>query len=210
MKRECQCIYCGSTATTRDHVPPKIFLDLPLDDCKTVPSCLECNQRYGKDDEFLAYFIEFMRCIEIDDKSERDKIKKIYNHSSSIEDRIFNSLLTETSIDDIKLVYLEIENSRIDSFLRRLAIAHIFLDGESIFSSETKWRVAYFFAKPLSDKKYEILGFEPGKEKVFCDDITWNTAQNHNDNYCYFVDISSQKVLIKIRDCFFARIDWSF
>ena len=51
------CIYCGSVATTRDHVPPKaIFpkwrrkLAKPI----TVPSCASCNEGFSLDDQYFT------------------------------------------------------------------------------------------------------------------------------------------------------------
>ena len=38
------CIYCGKSASTRDHVPPQaIFVELRRPDLITVPSCETCN-----------------------------------------------------------------------------------------------------------------------------------------------------------------------
>ena len=205
MKRKCQCIYCNSVATTRDHVPPKVFLDPPLNNCETVPSCLKCNQLYGKDDEFFAYFIEFMRSIELGNGAiEREKIQKIFKHSSSIEDRLFASLGTTEGVH--KLAYINFEKTRIDAFLRRLALAHVFITNNQRLPSNIRWSATYFFAKPLFNGFYRILGDATGEGKIFHDDISW--IADPQKNYCYFVNFSGGKVYFKIRDIFFALASW--
>jgi len=38
------CIYCQEQATTREHVPSKVFLDEPYSDqLQVVPACSRCN-----------------------------------------------------------------------------------------------------------------------------------------------------------------------
>lgn len=54
------CVHCTTVpAETRDHVPPKSFFPIPRpSNLITVPSCLECNQGAGKDEDyFLATFM---------------------------------------------------------------------------------------------------------------------------------------------------------
>lgn len=46
------CIYCGKSASTRDHVPPQaIFVELRRPDLITVPSCETCNNEASRFDE---------------------------------------------------------------------------------------------------------------------------------------------------------------
>lgn len=48
------CIYCGAHATTRDHVPPKIFLNQPFPpNLRTVPSCRACNNGASLDEQYF-------------------------------------------------------------------------------------------------------------------------------------------------------------
>lgn len=52
------CTYCGSTATTRDHVPPRLLLERPFPkNLHTVPSCLSCNRGASKDEEYFLGLI---------------------------------------------------------------------------------------------------------------------------------------------------------
>lgn len=49
-----ECVFCGATAKTRDHVPPKcIFPDDRRINLRTVPACEICNSKTKKDDEYF-------------------------------------------------------------------------------------------------------------------------------------------------------------
>lgn len=48
------CYFCGASATTDEHVPPKSFYPSTMRlDLITVPSCTEHNNAYSKDDEYV-------------------------------------------------------------------------------------------------------------------------------------------------------------
>ncbi len=52
------CIFCGASATTRDHVPPKgIFPDPKPSDLVTVPACKSCNSKTKLDDEYFRWLV---------------------------------------------------------------------------------------------------------------------------------------------------------
>lgn len=51
------CIYCGKTADTREHIPPKqFFKGTPDNPLITVPSCKACNAGFQKDEDFFRQF----------------------------------------------------------------------------------------------------------------------------------------------------------
>ncbi|MDL2259727.1 hypothetical protein LJB99_02475 [Deltaproteobacteria bacterium OttesenSCG-928-K17] len=73
------CVYCGVSPETREHIPPKIFLDRPHPvDLPVVPACFNCNNQKSSDEEYLSCLLECIVCgtTEID-KLEREKIKVI-------------------------------------------------------------------------------------------------------------------------------------
>ncbi len=42
-----QCVYCGAAPETKEHVPPKVFLDLPYpDNLFIVEACRKCNSGF--------------------------------------------------------------------------------------------------------------------------------------------------------------------
>jgi len=53
------CIYCGEReGSHRDHAPPKCFFPEPRpSNLITVPACLVCNGKYGKDDDQVRNLI---------------------------------------------------------------------------------------------------------------------------------------------------------
>lgn len=58
MKKGVACIYCGSPATTEDHLPPRNIFPKNLRNWLVkVPSCLECNRGASADDEFFRMFV---------------------------------------------------------------------------------------------------------------------------------------------------------
>jgi hypothetical protein len=54
------CVYCGSLATTVDHIPPKAIIPAKSRvNLLAVPSCRKCNNGFSKDDEYLMYLSTF-------------------------------------------------------------------------------------------------------------------------------------------------------
>jgi len=52
------CTYCNASATTREHVPPKLFWPKPRPDgLITVPACQACNASFQQDDDYARMWI---------------------------------------------------------------------------------------------------------------------------------------------------------
>lgn len=57
------CVFCYGRPDTRDHVPPRIFLDEPyLENLPVVPSCRACNEGASLDEEYVACLLEVAAC----------------------------------------------------------------------------------------------------------------------------------------------------
>ena len=53
------CAFCGGFPDTRDHVPPRVFLDRPYpDNLPVVGACLKCNGGASLDEEYIACLLE--------------------------------------------------------------------------------------------------------------------------------------------------------
>ena len=53
------CVFCGATADTRDHVPSKVLLNFPYpENLPVVGACKTCNQRFSIDEQYLGCFLE--------------------------------------------------------------------------------------------------------------------------------------------------------
>jgi hypothetical protein len=57
------CVYCHGPPSTRDHVPPRVFLDTPYpDNLPVVGSCKKCNEGASLDEEYVACLLEVAAC----------------------------------------------------------------------------------------------------------------------------------------------------
>jgi hypothetical protein len=57
------CVFCGGSPDTRDHVPPRVFLDEPYpENLPVVESCEACNGGASLDEEFVASLLEVATC----------------------------------------------------------------------------------------------------------------------------------------------------
>jgi hypothetical protein len=55
-----RCVYCGVSIdqNSREHVPPKLFLEKHYpDNLRVVPSCSVCNNGWSADEEYLINFL---------------------------------------------------------------------------------------------------------------------------------------------------------
>lgn len=84
------CIYCGGAPETKEHIPPKVFLDRPHpEDLPIVQACHICNNQKSSDEEYLSCVIECVVCGTTDISSlEREKIKKALAHSPKLQSKI--------------------------------------------------------------------------------------------------------------------------
>jgi hypothetical protein len=61
------CAFCGSPPKTRDHVPPKVFLDKPYpENLPVVGACLRCNKNASLNEEYVACLLEVAACGTVD------------------------------------------------------------------------------------------------------------------------------------------------
>jgi len=84
------CTYCSAAPDTRDHVPPKAFLDDPLpNDLPVVPSCSACNTGASLDEEYAACALECVICGSVDPADmRRAKIGRALARSPALAERI--------------------------------------------------------------------------------------------------------------------------
>ena len=91
------CALCGGAPDTRDHVPPRIFLDRPHpeDPPRIVGACLRCNRGASRDEEYVACLIEVAAQGSIDPtKLQREKIIRTLARRPAIAARLAPSLGT--------------------------------------------------------------------------------------------------------------------
>lgn len=96
MNKKEKCIYCGKKLKeTDDHVPPKSFFPKPRpSDLITVPSCLECNQISGKDEEFFLATFMFTNAgvSEAGSRLWSEKLHRMYEKNLGLRRKIAQAL----------------------------------------------------------------------------------------------------------------------
>jgi hypothetical protein len=88
------CVFCGGVPDTRDHVPPRVFLDKPYpENLPVVASCFACNNGASVDEEYVACLIEVAVCGTTDpDSIRRDKIARTLRKKPSLVAKMAGSL----------------------------------------------------------------------------------------------------------------------
>jgi hypothetical protein len=116
------CTYCGRPPTTRDHVPPKVFLDEPYpENLPVVSACLECNADLSLNEEYVACSLECAICGSTSTNClRRDKVRKILQRNPRLAARIESA--RAGSKDGVSL--WKVEESRLDDVIMKLARGH--------------------------------------------------------------------------------------
>ncbi|MBM2620418.1 hypothetical protein JIG36_33395 [Actinoplanes sp. LDG1-06] len=84
------CAFCGLEPDTRDHVPPKAFLDKPYPaNLAQVGACFDCNNSASLDEEYVACLLEACVCNTVDPAHlQREKIAATFRKQPSLAERI--------------------------------------------------------------------------------------------------------------------------
>lgn len=84
------CFSCGSLPTTRDHAPPKVFLDKPYpNNIIQVESCEPCNRVTASDEQYVACLIEVtLRGSTDPDDLQRPNIAKTLRRVPALRSRL--------------------------------------------------------------------------------------------------------------------------
>ncbi|MDR7865773.1 MAG: hypothetical protein RIN56_03090 [Sporomusaceae bacterium] len=112
-----ECIYCGTKADSREHIPSKVFLERPYpENLAIVPACSTCNNSFSKDELFLSILVEKLK-IKYYDKG--------YIPSMEIITRINNNTKISNEIDNaVEADRINQFEKRISRILFKLAIGH--------------------------------------------------------------------------------------
>ena len=115
------CFNCGSAPETRDHVPPRVFLDEPYpDNIMRVPSCTKCNLDSSGDEQYVASLIEVAVCGTTDpSRLQRRKISKTLEHAAPLRARLDQAVTVDNGIYTV-LPQLERVNRVLEKIARGL------------------------------------------------------------------------------------------
>ena len=117
------CAYCGASASTRDHVPSRVLLDVPYP--KNLPiaeSCYECNNNFSIDEAYLACLVEcVIHGTTMPNNHFRTKVRKILQNNPSISARIEDG----KSLNQDNEAIWKPEWNRVKEIVLKLARGHI-------------------------------------------------------------------------------------
>lgn len=157
-----QCYYCGAPATSREHVPAKIFF--PSDrrqNVITVPACSLHNEDTSKDDTYIFTFIaSYIYNNEVGQEHSVEKIKKILDRSPALKTALIEAsspICAQLQNGDIiETKKIELDRSRFDNEVTKIAKALYFHKYGEI------WSEAFIIATPnliCSDGEIDEISF---------------------------------------------------
>ena len=138
-----QCVYCGAYPETREHVPPKVFLDRPYpDNLPIVEACAECNNGFSMDEEYMASLLDCTITGTVDPGLvQRENIKRTLKKRPALTLRLQNAMKTN---DDG--ILFDVEFERINNVVQKIAIGHVLFELNLLLSETPKVAVAPFAA----------------------------------------------------------------
>jgi len=130
-KRRGECVYCGSPATTLDHVPPQSFFPrFPPPNLITVPSCQKCNVSFKGDDDYARLVLTTVGSKGNPDRD--DVLPRVVRYTQRNESRRFLASFYESlgsayrrNADGVyvQAQHFNVEIGRLDRFARRVVQA---------------------------------------------------------------------------------------
>lgn len=117
-----QCVYCGERPETREHVPPKVFLDKPYPaELQVVEACKECNQGFSVDEQYMACLLDCVISGSADPEAlQRQSIRRTLAARPALAKR----LRVARRIVGQKTIF-DVEFDRIERVVRKMAMCHV-------------------------------------------------------------------------------------
>lgn len=84
------CAQCGRPPGTRDHVPPRVFLDEPFPtNLPVIGTCRPCNAGASLDEEYVACLIEVAACGSADPANlKRPRVRRALERNAALAARL--------------------------------------------------------------------------------------------------------------------------
>jgi hypothetical protein len=115
-----RCSYCTHTATTRDHVIPRCFLEKPYPpNLLTVPSCASCNGGYSIDEQYALVLMAksgFVPTL-LNKVAEGGAVDRALQRDSRLDDLFIQS----AEVKEDGRVFLKPDIDRLGRVLRKVA-----------------------------------------------------------------------------------------
>jgi len=115
------CVYCGGVAATREHVPSKVFLDVPFpENLPIVGACRPCNNGFSLDEEYVACLVEAVIAgSAAPEEIRRSSVAAILMRAPALQAK----LEAAKSFQDGRTVFA-IEQERVKNVIVKLARGH--------------------------------------------------------------------------------------
>ena len=220
------CIYCGEPADTREHIPPKVFLDdvLPPDFSPTLPACADCNGGFSNGEEYVACTIDYLKSRTVAGYSMKKKTIARIKRNSVLAKTVKQQFQTEGDRD-----YIEIDNIEMfREIMTKLAKGHACYQLDSLWFSDEP-AISFYFSFQLDDAAYHSFNAAPVMEIMpelgsrSCDEIvfintdsgdipcySWNVIQEGRYRYLAYCDREgSVCVRIVIDEFFFCSVQFN-
>ncbi|MBI2621988.1 MAG: hypothetical protein HYW63_05095 [Candidatus Levybacteria bacterium] len=161
------CIFCGSPADTREHIPAKqFFKGTPDMNLITVPSCKNCNKGFQKDEDFFRQFnAGFLM-----DRSERAKelmenqITRSIKRKPALAHQMFSQMHLVDAYTKSKKVYIgkatayhitASDTKRINRIVRKIIEGLFFHEFKQILPKD--WVVRIVWVNPKVEKELGLI-----------------------------------------------------
>jgi hypothetical protein len=137
-----RCLYCGDAPCAREHVPPKIFLDVPYPaNLFVVESCVNCNQSFSLDEQYMACLLDCVISGTTNPNAvQREIVKRTLTTIPALQQR-----LQEAKIVTDDEIYFRAEHERINSVVKKIAMGHVLYELNLIMQADG----AEMFTSPL-------------------------------------------------------------
>lgn len=221
------CIHCGSGITSlrtnKDHVPSKSLLDKPYPpELPTVEICLDCNNSFAKDEEYLAAFIGAVLSGSTDPSRQKTTAgARILQNNPALRKRIEARRTIASTLfgEQITTWYPEIQ--RIKNVLVKNARGHIYFElGQPAFGEPTGVCVTPF-EKLSHDERtdFELIdhgsGFPEVGSRMLNRLLTGQDMENGwivvQDNVYRYAAVENEGFMVRIaiREYLAAKVSWN-
>jgi hypothetical protein len=202
------CVFCHGRPETRDHVPPRVFLDEPYpENLPVVGSCRACNEGASLDEEYLACLLEAAACGSTDPgRLGRAKISRRFSDNPSLAARLAMSLRVVDGVTQI-----EVEQDRVSRVIEKIARAlWAFETGEPTgFLLARVWFVPLpaleqaereaFMSLAVTDLLPEVGGRMMSRVLVVADESIFNSWEDvQTERFTYAVEILRGRGRVKM------------
>lgn len=194
-----RCALCGVGApATRDHVPPKVFLDDPLPaEVPVVRVCQECNGGASLDEEYVACIIDVALCGGVDKPALRPKVTAALAHTAALNRQIAASARRA----DGHSLGFECDPQRLRDVIAKTGrglLAYEDADGRASDPVDVSWSVADALEMPTTPQllpEVGSLGLTRLTVQGF-DSTPWVTLQPGRFNY--LVDRTLERTQVRM------------